>query len=129
MTYQQEAAGEYRQKTTPVRNFPPNAFGLYDMHGNVWEWCLDPWHGDYKTAPTDGRVWDKENNDNRYQDILNNINVLIKDGRTHVLRGGSWYFDPPVCRSAYRDDYYGYDYHIVGFRPALSVQDSSPLHS
>ena len=126
--YQQEAKGERRSETTPVRSFPPNAFGLYDMHGNVWEWCLDPWHGNYEGAPEDGKVWDEKNNDNRYHDILGNIGVLIKDNRTYVLRGGSWDLDPRDCRSAYR----GPDvdaYLIVGFRLALSFQDSSPLHS
>jgi formylglycine-generating enzyme required for sulfatase activity len=126
--YQQEAKGECKKKTTPVRSFSPNAFGLYDMHGNVWEWCLDPWHGNYEGAPEDGKVWDEKNNDNRYHNILDNINVLIEDDRTHVLRGGSWYYDPQDCRSAYRlsDDI---DYYDVGFRPVFSVQDSSPLHS
>ena len=127
--YQQEAKGEHREKTTPVRSFPPNAFGLYDMHGNVWEWCLDPWHGNYQGAPEDGKVWDEKNNDNRYHDILENIDVLIKDSRTHVLRGGAWYRDPRSCRSAYRSDYFDFDNNNVGFRPVFSVQDSSPLHS
>jgi formylglycine-generating enzyme required for sulfatase activity len=126
--YQQEVAGEYRQKTTPVRSFPLNAFGLYDMHGNVLEWCLDPWHGNYEGAPIDGRVWDEKDNNNRYHDISNSVNVLIKDIRTHVVRGGYWFFHPRSCRSACRFSR-DLDYSLVGFRPALSVQDSSfPLN-
>jgi formylglycine-generating enzyme required for sulfatase activity len=126
--YQQEAKGEYRQKTTPIKSFPPNAFGLYDMHGNVWEWCLDPWHENYEGAPKDGKVWDEKDNDNRYHNILDNINVLIKDDRTHVLRGGAWHDPPRNCRSACRD-FNDDDYYNVGFRPVFSFQDSSPLHS
>ena len=125
--YQQEAMGEYREKTTPVRSFPPNAFGLYDMHGNIWEWCLDPWHENYEGAPQDGKVWDENDSNNRYHDILANMGVLIKDDRAHVLRGGSWDIDPRLCRSACRDDF-GLGHHNVGFRPVFSVQDSSLLH-
>lgn len=80
--------GKYRQETTPVGNFQlANAFGLYDMHGNVWEWCYDHWHDNYKGAPSDGSAWlsDDENS-------------------CRLLRGGSWYFDPGVCRSAFRTD-------------------------
>jgi formylglycine-generating enzyme required for sulfatase activity len=127
--YRQEVKGEYREKTTPVRSFPPNAFGLYDVHGNIREWCLDPWHENYEGAREDGKVWDENDNDTRYLDILSNIKVLIEDGRTHILRGGSWNSAPQDCRSASR-------YHLgrglsepVGFRPVFSVQDSSPLHS
>ncbi|MFO0164312.1 MAG: SUMF1/EgtB/PvdO family nonheme iron enzyme [Microcystis sp.] len=88
-TYAGEAKGEYREETTPVGQFPPNAFGLYDMHGNVWEWCADTWHDNYDGAPTDGRAWIKNGDDNR-----------------SPLRGGSWYYFPKKCRSAYRFNYY-----------------------
>jgi formylglycine-generating enzyme required for sulfatase activity len=124
--YQEEKAGEYRKQTTPVRIFLPNAFGLYDMHGNVLEWCLDPWHRSYEGAPEDSRVWDEKNNENYYQNILDNISVLIKDARTHVLRGGSWFDNPRNCRSAFRLDN---DYRVwrgfdnVGFRLVCPPQD------
>ena len=49
--------GEYRRRTTPAGTFAPNAFGLYDVHGNVWEWVEDCWHGDYRGAPSDGSAW------------------------------------------------------------------------
>ena len=99
-TYADEPKGEYRKETTPVGQFPPNAFGLYDMHGNVWEWCADTWHDNYDGAPTDGSVWTKNGNDNR-----------------SPLRGGSWYIFPYYCRSAYRRDFNRRDYgSLVGFR-------------
>ncbi|MBL0355119.1 MAG: SUMF1/EgtB/PvdO family nonheme iron enzyme [Dechloromonas sp.] len=83
-TYNGSAQGEYREKTLPVGSFPPNAFGLYDMHGNVWEWCQDPWHGDYQGAPTDGSVWETGGSSSR------------------VLRGGAWSYFPRFCRAASR---------------------------
>ncbi|MDJ0734980.1 MAG: SUMF1/EgtB/PvdO family nonheme iron enzyme [Nostocaceae cyanobacterium] len=89
-TFADEPEGEYREETTPVGQFPPNAFGLYDMHGNVWEWCLDDSHDNYKGAPTDGSPW-FNNNDNLYQ----------KSGRA-LLRAGSWISLPKNCRSACR---------------------------
>ena len=59
-TYNGSAKGEHRQQTVPVGSFPPNAFELYDMHGNVWEWCQDIWHGSYEGAPNDDSAWEGE---------------------------------------------------------------------
>jgi formylglycine-generating enzyme required for sulfatase activity len=83
--YLDEPEGIYRHVSTEVGSFPPNAFGLYDMHGNVFEWCADPWHENYVGAPTDGREWEA-------------------GGETsyRVARGGSWHEPPGVCRSALR---------------------------
>ncbi|ACC83236.1 formylglycine-generating enzyme family protein [Nostoc punctiforme] len=91
-TYVAGEKGTYRQETTPVGSFGvANAFGLYDMHGNVLEWCLDDWHDNYERAPTDGSPWFNDN-DSLYQ----------RQGNA-VLRGGSWIFDPDYCRSASRN--------------------------
>jgi len=84
-TYGSAPKGVYRDKTTDVGSFPPNAFGLYDMHGNVWEWCADPWHENYNGAPSDGSVWESRG-DNKYR----------------MLRGGSWVNSPGYCRGASR---------------------------
>jgi len=82
--------GEFREETTPVGHFKiANPFGLYDMHGNVWEWCADQWHDTYEGAPIDGSAWIENENDNHSQ---------------RLVRGGSWLHLPWVCRSAYRDD-------------------------
>ena len=102
-TYQNEPKGIYRHVSTEVGQFPPNAFGLYDMHGNIWEWCADDWHDNYTGAPVDGSAWKS-----RYETVY------------RVLRGGSWHEPPINCRSATRlkmdareaDD-------LFGFRVAL----------
>ena len=91
ISYGQGPKGVYREETTAVGSFGvANNFGLYDMHGNVWEWCLDNWHDNYKGAPTDGSAW--FNSDDKLSD---------KPGRA-VLRGGSWINNPRNCRSASR---------------------------
>jgi formylglycine-generating enzyme required for sulfatase activity len=98
--------GVYREETTEVGSFEvANNFGLYDMHGNVWEWCQDDWHGKYEGAPIDGSAWlDNEESSN-----------------TKLLRGGSWYYNPVNCRSAYRlgNDLVDY-YNGIGFRVVCS---------
>ncbi len=79
--------GIYREQTTPVGYFKvANNFGLYDMHGNVWEWCEDDWNDNYQDAPNDGSAWFSE---------ISGIKVI---------RGGSWVDFPDSCRSAYRVD-------------------------
>ncbi|MGD1860995.1 MAG: SUMF1/EgtB/PvdO family nonheme iron enzyme [Leptolyngbyaceae cyanobacterium] len=77
--------GIYREQTTAVGQFSPNAFGLYDLHGNVWEWCQDVWHDSYDGAPADGAAW-----------------LAGSDQTQRILRGGSWLLIPGNCRSAFR---------------------------
>jgi formylglycine-generating enzyme required for sulfatase activity len=102
--YERGPEGIYREETTPVATFLPNEFGLYDMHGNVWEWCLDYWLGNYQGVPTD-------------------VNKLIKEDKAkRMLRGGSWDFSPHICRSATRinhtPDYRNDD---IGFRVVCEI--------
>ncbi|HEY9708968.1 MAG TPA: formylglycine-generating enzyme family protein [Oculatellaceae cyanobacterium] len=75
--------------TTPVGHFNvANAFGLYDMHGNVCEWCADHWHNNYEGAPTDGSIW---------------LDDHAPPPHHRLLRGGSWFNLPANCRSAFRN--------------------------
>ena len=101
--YGNGSKGVYREKTTVVGSFPPNRFGLYDMHGNVWEWCADNWHDNYQGAPSDGSIWEQGGNDN-----------------TKMLRGGCWSNTPNYCRSANRNSRSrGCRYDRYGFRVVL----------
>jgi formylglycine-generating enzyme required for sulfatase activity len=106
--YRNEPPGENRQQTTPVGQFPPNAFGLYDLHGNVWEWCLDHWHNNYEGAPTDGRAW------------------LSEDEEAYrIYRGGSWLHQPKNCRSASRSNPPpGTRFLDIGFRVVCEAPDA-----
>ncbi|WP_414564981.1 MULTISPECIES: SUMF1/EgtB/PvdO family nonheme iron enzyme [unclassified Anabaena] len=92
--------GEYRQQTTNVGEFPPNSFGLYDMHGNIWEWCQDVYNDNYQGAPTDGSAW-----------------INGKDNNIRLLRGGCWVSRTWGCRSANRTwDARATQSRDVGFR-------------
>jgi formylglycine-generating enzyme required for sulfatase activity len=92
--------GKYREETTNVGIFPPNSFGLYDMCGNMLEWCEDVYNGSYKGAPTDGSAW-----------------LTGSDNNMRLLRGGSWYVIARFCRSAGRVWYSRADRSdVVGLR-------------
>lgn len=116
--------GYYRKETTEVGIFPPNAFGLHDTHGNVFEWCLDPWHESYWDAPNHGKVWDERTPDGFYQNLPANLKVLLADTGTRVIRGGSWSSIPRYCRSAYRR-HFGRSSDEIGFRLASIPPNSS----
>jgi len=99
-TFASGPKGVFRQETTEVGSFPPNGFGLYDMHGNVWEWCLDHFHDSYNGAPADGSAW-----------------VTGGDSDRRMLRGGSWTYAPRLCRCAYRYNHFpDFRYYDFGFR-------------
>jgi formylglycine-generating enzyme required for sulfatase activity len=98
-TYGRGVLGQFREATTEVGKFPANPFGLYDMHGNVLEWCEDDWHSNYEGAPSDGSAWVE----------------LDRSNTSKLVRGGSWGNDPRHCRSASRLG--GNEIHYsVGFR-------------
>jgi formylglycine-generating enzyme required for sulfatase activity len=74
------------RQTAPAGSFKPNGFGLYDMHGNVWEWVEDTWHENYESAPTDGSAW-----------------LQGDDPSLRVIRGGPWRNESYLIRSALRE--------------------------
>ena len=84
----------------------PNELGIYDMSGNVWEWCMDHWHEDYYNAPDDGTSW-----------------VTGGEYERRVIRGGSWYYTDLICQISVRNGSYLNDWdYDVGFRIAGNIQ-------
>ncbi|MBL7775861.1 MAG: formylglycine-generating enzyme family protein, partial [Saprospiraceae bacterium] len=104
-----EQVGWYDQnsgrETQEVGRLLPNALGLYDLSGNLWEWCADTWHDNYREAPNDGSAW-----------------MNGGDAERAVLRGGSWNFNDSLCRPGNRlwCDRNNRNYYI-GFRCARAV--------
>jgi formylglycine-generating enzyme required for sulfatase activity len=97
--------GEYRGRTMPVKSFRPNPWGLYQMHGNVWEWCQDIWHDNYTGAPANGRAW-----------------LEGGDNERRVCRGGSLIHHGRYLRSASRNIWF-YDNVDLGLRLARGPEE------
>jgi formylglycine-generating enzyme required for sulfatase activity len=98
-------------KTHPTKEKAANPWGLYDMLGNVWEWCEDHWHDSYNGAPGDARAW---------------VDETAEEGRGRVFRGGSWDSYAGRCRSAIRSwDGPGFRSHYRGFRLVLAPSSTS----
>jgi len=98
--------GEYIGKSVAVGSYQPNAFGLYDMHGNVWEWCQDIYNSSYRDLPTNGSA-----------------NLSVGNSNSHVLRGGAWDLNSDDLRSANRSSYApAARYSYFGFRLAARVK-------
>lgn len=101
-----DCGSTWNLQTAPVGSFKPNAFGLHDMHGNVWEWVEDSWHENYQAAPTDGSAWLKGG-----------------DPKYRVIRGGSWHNEGELIRAAVRfQRNHLVQFDTLGFRVARTMR-------
>ena len=150
-TYGQGPTGTYRGQTTDVASFPANDWGLHDMHGNLWEWCLDKWHHNYDGAPSDGGAWVEGDSLGkcyaagrgtttpgtaarptataiaRATAATASVSASVASPNANcprLLRGGSWYDYPRYCRSAYRNYIHPVNRsYDLGFRVCCLPQD------